>query len=185
MIFFKCRYLRHFCGATSGFSQHCHESGASLRKSGVFYRAAGDPGWPTSQHYRKSGVFCPKSDAFYRVAGDPWGPIQGKGTGLDTNAHLAGKDYPFPCTTFRRARPVGTRGSPGTARDNPARWLICPDGHFAPDCQSGQMANLPRCPTRPDGQPAQMTNPARWLICPDWQSAQMANLPRWPICPHG
>ena len=80
MIFFKCHYLRHFCGATFGFSQHCHESGASLRKSGVFYRAAGDPGWPTSQHYRKSGVFCPKSDAFYRVAGDPWGPTQGKGT---------------------------------------------------------------------------------------------------------
>ena len=120
MIFFKCSYLRHFCGENFEFSQHCRESGASLRKSGVFYRAAGDPGsptsqhyresgvslrksdvlyraagdpgWPTSQHYRKSGVFCPKSDAFYRVAGDPLDPGRGQGTGLDTNAHLAGQD---------------------------------------------------------------------------------------------
>ena len=92
MIFFKSRYLRHFCGATFEFSQHCRESDVSLRKSDVFYRAAGDPGSPTSQHYRKSGVLCRKSDAFYRVAGDPWGPTQGKRTGLDTNAHLAGQD---------------------------------------------------------------------------------------------
>ena len=92
MIFFKCRYLRHFCGATFEFSQHCRESDVSLRKSDVFYLAAGDPGSPTSQHYRKSGALCRKSDAFYRVAGDPWGPIQGEGTGLDTNAHLAGQD---------------------------------------------------------------------------------------------
>ena len=27
MIFFKSRYLRHFCGATSELSQHCRESG--------------------------------------------------------------------------------------------------------------------------------------------------------------
>ena len=120
MIFFKSRYLRHFCGATFEFSQHCRESDVSLRKSDVFYRAAGGPGSPTSQHYRKSGVFCRKRDAFYRVAGDPWGPIQGKGTGLDTNAHLAGQDYPFPRTTFRRSRPG---------------WPICPGG------QSAQMAN--------------------------------------------
>ena len=120
MIFFRYRYLRHFCGATSEFSQHCRESGVSLRKSDVFYRAAGDPGSPTSPHYRKSGIFCRKSDAFYRVAGDPWGPIRGKGTGLDTNAHLAGQDYRFPRTTFRRSRPG---------------WPICPGG------QSAQMAN--------------------------------------------
>ena len=81
MIFFKCRFLRDFCGATFEFSQHCRESGVSLRKSDVFYRAAGDPGLQTFPHYRKSSVFCRKSDAFYRVAGDPLGPIQGKKTG--------------------------------------------------------------------------------------------------------
>ena len=80
MVFFKCRFLRDFCGATSEFSQHCRESGVSLRKSDLFYRAAGDPGLQTFPHYRKSSVFCRKSDAFYRVAGDPWGPTQGKGT---------------------------------------------------------------------------------------------------------
>ena len=32
MIFFRCRYLRHFRGATFEFSQHCRESGVSLRK---------------------------------------------------------------------------------------------------------------------------------------------------------
>ena len=92
MIFFKSRYLRHFCGATFEFSQHCRESGVSLRKSDVFYRTAGDPGLPTSQHYRKSGALFSKSDAFYRVVGDPLDPIRGQGTGLDTNAHLAGQD---------------------------------------------------------------------------------------------
>ena len=81
MIFFKCSYLRHFCGEKSEFSQHCRESDVSIRKSDVFYRAAGDPGLPTFPHYRKSSVFCRKSDAFYRVAGDPLGPIQGKKTG--------------------------------------------------------------------------------------------------------
>ena len=54
MIFFKCRFLRDFCGATFEFSQHCRESGVSLRKSGVFYRAAGGPASPTSPHYRGS-----------------------------------------------------------------------------------------------------------------------------------
>ena len=54
MIFFKSRYLRHFCGATFEFSQHCRESDVSLRKSDVFYRSAGDPGSPTSQPYRGS-----------------------------------------------------------------------------------------------------------------------------------
>ena len=53
MIFFKYNFLRHFCGATFEFSQHCRESGVSLRKSG----------------------------AFYRVAGDTMGPIQGKRAG--------------------------------------------------------------------------------------------------------
>ena len=81
MIFFKCRFLRDFCGATFEFSQHCRESGVSLRKSDVFYRAASDPGLQTFPHYRKSSVFCRKSDACYRVAGDPLGPIQGKRTG--------------------------------------------------------------------------------------------------------
>ena len=81
MIFFKCSYLRHFCGEKSEFSQHCRESDVSIRKSDVFYRAAGDPGLPTFPHYRKSSVFCRKSVAFYLVAGDPLGPIQGKRTG--------------------------------------------------------------------------------------------------------
>ena len=134
MIFFKSRYSRHFCGATFEFSQHCRESGVSLRKSDVFYRAAGDPGLQTFPHYRKSSVFCRKSDAFYRAAGDPLGPIQAKGKG---------QDWSQPLIWLVRV----------------SRFTVQLFADRGRDGESAQVANLPRCPIRPHDQSAQTANP--------------------------
>ena len=88
-------------------SQQDRESGVPFHGSGVFYRAAGDPGSPNSQHYRESGVPVRESAVFYRAAGDPvWA-----------------------------GAPGGRQGPPGTPSGPRRGSFFHSKGRFSPSCR--------------------------------------------------
>ena len=132
MIFFKCRYLRHFCGATFGFSQHCRESGASLRKAACFIALLVTRAGRLLNTIAKVASSVPKVTRF--IASLATRGARPKAKGHDRTQTLIW----LVRISFSPVQLFADRGRDG---------------------QSAQVANLPRWPIRPHDQSAPMANP--------------------------